>query len=388
MTSLPWPMCVPVVSDGVVTLRAHTPDDLTAMLEMANDPLTQRWTSVPSPSTPATIREFALEIIPRGWDEGRMRGWAIEAAGPDGRPRFAGNVDLRGEGAVNDVGFALHPWARGQGLMSRAVRLAVGHVLAECGVEVVHWRTMVGHEASLRVAHRCGFSLEGTTRGLLESPRGVHDAWTGVFHFGDTPFPSTPWAESVLLESPPGSAQRVRLRPLREDDVPRIVEACSDPETQHWLNGLPRSYTAATARDYLHDCTWRAAAGLKASWAVADPADDSFVGNIALMDLRGLNPTTAEVGYWMHPSARGRGLMTEAVRLVARHALDPDGLGLHRLSLLTAATNTASRRVATAAGFRQVGVEREAELLGDGSVDDLVVHDLLATDPPAESAGS
>lgn len=388
MTTLPWPLSVPVLSDGVVTLRAHTPGDLDAILEMANDPLTQRWTSVPSPSTPETIREFALEIVPRGWDEGRMRGWAIEAEDADGRPRFAGNVDLRGEGAVNDIGFALHPWARGRGLMARAVRLAVGHVLTECGVEVVHWRTMVGHEASLRVAHRCGFTLEGTTRGLLESPRGVHDAWTGTFRFGDTPFPSTPWAEAVPLESPSPTPDGVRLRPLREADVARIVEACSDPETQHWLNGLPRPYTAAAARDYLHDCTWRAAAGLKTSWAVADPADDSFLGNIALMDLGGLNPTTAEVGYWMHPAARGRGLMTEAVRLVSRHALDSEALGLRRVSLLAAAGNIASRSVATAAGFRRVGLEREAELLGDGSVDDLVVHDLLATDPPAERRDS
>ena len=388
MTTLPWPLSVPVLSDGVVTLRAHTPDDVDAMLEMANDPLTQRWTSVPSPSTPRTIREFALETIPRGWDEGRMRGWAIEVEDAEGRSRFAGNVDLRGEGAVDDIGFALHPWARGRGLMVRAVRLAVGHVLAECGVEVVHWRTMVGHEASLRVAHRCGFALEGTTRGLLESPRGVHDAWTGTFRFGDTPLPRTRWAEAVAMESSPGSSSAVRLRPMREDDVPRIVEACSDPETGHWLNGLPRPYTAAAARDYLHDCTWRSAAGLKVSWAVTDPVDDLLVGNVALMDLGGLNPTTGEVGYWMHPAARGRGLMTEAVRLVTRHALDPDGLGLHRVSLLTAAANTASRRVAARAGFRQVGVEREAELLGDGSVDDLVVHDLLATDPPAGRAGS
>ena len=63
MTTLPWPLSVPVISDGVVTLRAHTPGDLDAMLEMANDPLTQRWTSVPSPSTPETIREFASDQL-------------------------------------------------------------------------------------------------------------------------------------------------------------------------------------------------------------------------------------------------------------------------------------------------------------------------------------
>ncbi|WP_375000450.1 GNAT family N-acetyltransferase [Aeromicrobium sp. CTD01-1L150] len=366
---------MPVLSDGVVTLRAHSPADIDAMVEMANDPEMQRWTAIPVPSTRETTEEFALSIIPRGWDEGRMRGWAIEAPDEHGAARYVGNVDIRGEGPVTDIGYALHPAARGRGLMSRAVRLAMGHVLAEEGVEVIHWRCRVGHEASLRVAHQCGFTLHGTTPGLLVERGEVHDAWTGSFHFGDTPLPRNQWVESVVLES-----DQVRLRPFREDDVARIVESCSDPDTQHWLNGLPRPYTDKVARDYLADCTWRAAAGLKASWAVADPDSDLLLGNVAVMDLTGLNPTTAEVGYWMHPDARGRGLMSQAVRLVTAHAFDERGLARRRLSLLAAAGNPASQRVAEKAGFTQVGIEHQAELLGDGSVDDLVSYELLAAD--------
>lgn len=367
-----WPLSVPVLSDGVVTLRAHTPADVDPMAEMANDPLMRQWTAISVPHTREMSEEFALFTIPQGWDEGRMRGWAIEAVDDTGAPRYAGNVDIRGQGPVTDIGYVLHPWARGRGLMSRAVRLAVNHVLTEEGVEVVHWRARVGNEASLRVAHRCGFTIHGMTPGLLVERGEVHDAWTASYRFGDTPLPSTPWAESVVLES-----DRVRLRPFRDGDAARVVEACSDPETRLWLNGLPSPYTAATARAYLHDCIWRAAAGLKATWAVADSATDELVGNIAVMDLGGLNPTTAEIGYWTHPAHRGRGLTTEAVRLVADHALDEHGLGLRRLSLLAAARNRASQRVAEKNGFQRVGLEREAELLGDGTVDDLVCFDRL-----------
>ena len=98
------------------------------------------------------------------------------------------------------------------------------------------------------------------------------------------------------------------------------------------------------------------------------------------MDLTGLNPTTAEVGYWMHPDARGRGLMTQAVRLVTAHAFDERGLARRRLSLLAAGGNPAFSATRWLAGFTQVGIEHQAELLGDGSVDDLISYELLAAD--------
>lgn len=366
-----WPLSVPVLADDAVTLRAHTPQDVDPMLEMATDPVMQRWTAVDVPHTREMSEDFALRTIPRGWDEGTFRSWAIEAVDDDGVSRYAGNVDVRG-GPVADIGFALHPWARGRGLMVRAVRLAVDWAFAEGVAQVVHWRSRVGNEASLRVAHRCGFALHGLVPGLLHERGEVLDAWTASIRFGDPPLPRTRWAVPVVLES-----EDVRLRPFRDDDLPRIVEACSDPETQYWLNGIRSPYTRQDARAYVDDCTWRSAAGLKVTWCVADRSSDEMVGNIAVMDLGGFNPTTAEVGYWMHPDARGRGLATQAVRLATGHAFSEEGLDLRRLSLLAAAGNVASNRVAQKNGFTQVGVERESELLGDGSVDDLVSHELL-----------
>ena len=101
------------------------------------------------------------------------------------------------------------------------------------------------------------------------------------------------------------------------------------------------------------------------------------------MKLGGLDPTTGEVGYWAHPAVRGRGLMSEAVRLVTDHAFRPTaegGLGLRRLVLKAAAGNGASQHVAEANGFRRTGQQRQAERLGDGGYDDLVDFDRLATD--------
>ena len=194
----------------------------------------------------------------------------------------------------------------------------------------------------------------------------------GSIRFGDSPLPRTRWAESTVLES-----DRLRLRPLTEADVPRVVEVWSDPGTRHYLAGLPDPYTPAIARSYLADCVWQAATGAKATWAVADRETDELLGNIAVMDMLGVNPTSGEIGYWTHPAARGRGIMTEAVRLTVRHALDPEGLDRRRLVLYAAAGNPASNAIALAAGFTHYGTQHAAERLGDGTYDDLHGYELL-----------
>lgn len=366
-----WPLTVPVLSDGDVTIRAHVPGDIDAMLEMANDPEMVRWTAIPVPHTRLMSEQHAFTIIPRGWDDGTIRGWAIEATDDDGRSRFAGNIDIRHK-PIADIGFALHPWARGRGVMARAVRLALDWALTEGGVEIVHWRAHVGNEASLRVAHATGFTLHGTTPGILHERGQVLDGWTGSFRFGDAPYPQMPWAESTVLES-----DRFRLRPFTEDDVPRLVESCSDAVSRRFLAHLPQPYTAATARAYIDDCRWQAAIGAKATWAIADADSDALLGNIAVMDMLGVNADSGEIGYWLHPDARGRSIMTEATALVVQHALDPEGLDRRRLTLYAAADNGPSNAVAEAAGFSHFGTQRAAERLGDGVYDDLRGYELL-----------
>ena len=99
---------------------------------------------------------------------------------------------------------------------------------------------------------------------------------------------------------------------------------------------------------------------------------------------------SAEIGYWVHPAARGRGVASEATRMIVRHAAIPisdGGLGLRRLTLHAAASNLASQRVAENAGFALTGRQRAAERLGDGSVEDLLDYDLICADVTAPYAG-
>jgi RimJ/RimL family protein N-acetyltransferase len=182
--------------------------------------------------------------------------------------------------------------------------------------------------------------------------------------------------EAITLQG-----RQVRLRRWRHTDADRIVEACSDGRTRHWLGSLPSPYTSEHAHSYINERRREAGEGRSLSWCVADPDSDLCLGSIAIMDLPAAQGTAAEIGYWAHPDARGSGVMSEAVRLAVRHAFIPredGGLGRRRLRLNAAEGNSASAHVALANGFVQVGRDRQAEPLGDGTFANLVRFDLLA----------
>ena len=84
---------------------------------------------------------------------------------------------------------------------------------------------------------------------------------------------------------------------------------------------------------------------------------------------------TGHIGYWCANEARGRGLTTRALRLVARFGLEELGLG--RLELITDPDNLASQRVAKKVGFTREAVLRSHLLHPDGRRRDSVMFSLL-----------
>jgi RimJ/RimL family protein N-acetyltransferase len=64
-------------------------------------------------------------------------------------------------------------------------------------------------------------------------------------------------------------------------------------------------------------------------------------------------PGYGEIGYWVAAEARGRGVATRAVRMLADWAREE--LGLTKLEVLPHKDNLPSRRVAEKAGFMDTG---------------------------------
>lgn len=354
----------PTLTDGVVTLRGHRPDDAEGTYEQCQDPVSRQWTTVPVPYTRAMAQHWVTEVMPGGWADGSTWGFAVELEG-----RYAGTVELRDEGAGRaEVAFGAHPWVRGTGAMERALRLLLEWGFSYRGVEVVIWRANAGNWASRKLAWRLGFSFDGTLRRALPQRGELRDAWVGTLLDTDDRGPRTPWLEVPLLE-----ADGLRLRPWRESDVPRIVEACSDEQTQQWLGRMPYPYTETDARAWLEQQQEARAQGRALHWAVVQASDDDrALVSISAFDL--VPEVELEIGYWAHPDARGQGVTTRAMGLVVRHAFEE--LGVRRVTAGAAVDNTASRRVIEANGLRPWGTERAGTAVLDGRAD-IVWYDVL-----------
>jgi RimJ/RimL family protein N-acetyltransferase len=125
----------------------------------------------------------------------------------------------------------------------------------------------------------------------------------------------------------------------------------------------------------------RMAAGLAVHWCITDASTDLALGDVLLFSRGGpLTGDTAELGYQLNPSARGRGVAREAARLVvdvARRPRAEGGLGMRRLVAETAADNAASNRVLESLGFTVYGREHAVDLLDDGSYGDGLHWELL-----------
>jgi RimJ/RimL family protein N-acetyltransferase len=178
------------------------------------------------------------------------------------------------------------------------------------------------------------------------------------------------------------TGDRVVLRRFRDDDADDLTAACNDELLQRFLPNLPRPYTRDDALFWIRTGSADAFAAGGAGYAIADPASDRVLGAAGATAHTGGN---GEIGYWVAPWARGRGVATTASRMLAAHAF---AKGFARLTLRTQPENTPSQRVAIAAGFGREGLERRSGSAPDGSRFDLVVWARLAGDPDASTPRS
>lgn len=175
------------------------------------------------------------------------------------------------------------------------------------------------------------------------------------------------------------TAGRLHLRPFTPAEVEGVLAACQDPELQRWVP-VPVPYLREHAERYVDDNSaegWRTGRGH--AFAVLDATSAELLASIGL-PRRDEGAAVAEVGYWVAPGARGRGIATQATLAVARWAFG--ALGVRRLEWMADPGNAASRRVAEKAGFTMEGVLRSRLRYRDGSRADAWIASLLPGDLP------
>jgi len=101
-----------------------------------------------------------------------------------------------------------------------------------------------------------------------------------------------------------------------------------------------------------------------------------LVGTIGVHRIDWLN-RRVEIGYWLGREYEGRGIMTDASRVVVTHLFRE--LELHRVEIRCAVENAKSAAIAKRLGFTLEGTLREAQLAG-GRYRDLLVFGMLRQD--------
>jgi len=147
----------------------------------------------------------------------------------------------------------------------------------------------------------------------------------------------------------------VTLRAWSVDDAGWYADSVRDPEVQRFTIDPP----TLTAADVAAAITALADQPEQVAHLIADAVTGERLGNIALTCHDGVG----DASYWVAAEARGRGVATRALTLLA--GARPQ-LGLHELRLWTHAANTASQRVAERAGFvRDPGRDGSREVEGE-----------------------
>jgi RimJ/RimL family protein N-acetyltransferase len=156
-------------------------------------------------------------------------------------------------------------------------------------------------------------------------------------------------------EQPTLEGQRVRLRPWRQQDVDAVCEACQDAGIQRWTT-VPTPYRSEHAHDFVTQVAplaWDERSGalfcIAGGSDSADSTDSAVLGSIGLVSVD-LDLGAAELGYWVAPAARGRGVATMAGQRLIEWALG--AVGFRVVYLHVDPANTPSLRVAERLGRR------------------------------------
>jgi RimJ/RimL family protein N-acetyltransferase len=179
-----------------------TPRDIDRVRDCCQDPEIQRWTTVPSPYSRADAVQFITVTAPQNWQTDHERAWAIREITTHGTV-LVGTTGLRpdGDGSA-EIGYWLAADARGRGLGTAAVRLAVRHALdpgpGGMGQRRVLVRIIVGNRASRALAVRAGFAIEGTIRSEIIQRGQPVDCWVGTVIAGDPAMTAGTWNDTPL----------------------------------------------------------------------------------------------------------------------------------------------------------------------------------------------
>lgn len=172
---------------------------------------------------------------------------------------------------------------------------------------------------------------------------------------------------TIPYPEPPLAGATFVLRAFREDDFDAALALGQDAAAARWVQELPAADGAGVV-EFFEGCRKE---GALLHVVIADRASDAYLGEAMVMPS---DHWVGEVGCCVVPAARGRGIATEALRLLTDWAFE--ALGLGRVQVFVAPENVPALRLAESAGYRREGVLRSYWEIDGVRVDAVVLSRL------------
>jgi ribosomal-protein-alanine N-acetyltransferase len=163
----------------------------------------------------------------------------------------------------------------------------------------------------------------------------------------------------------------ILVRPYRREDAEPLQRLADDRRV--WLglrDAFPHPYGLNDARRFIALARKKSP---PSSFAIEVAGE--FAGGIGFTLHADVERVGAEVGYWLGQSFWGRGVATEALRLLTRDVFETHR-ELRRLYAVPFSSNAASARVLEKAGYRREGTLRQSAIK-DGKVLDQWMYSIL-----------
>lgn len=166
----------------------------------------------------------------------------------------------------------------------------------------------------------------------------------------------------------------VTIRPPVKSDAEYIYKNITRDVAMNTF--IPWPYKLKDAVDFIKRSRSNRRKKIAFTFAIVPHEIGHVVGMVGLQDIRPKHKR-AEIGYWLGKKYRGRGYVTEAVKLVLKFAFQE--LKLNRVQTHTTVKNEASRKVMERCGFRYEGTLRKYEML-KGKLVDIVMFSMLKSE--------
>ncbi len=152
---------------------------------------------------------------------------------------------------------------------------------------------------------------------------------------------------------------KLTLRPYRYGDEESLSVAANNIKVFNNVRDLfPHPYTLARAKEWVH---FQISTDSQQGTSFAIDVAGKVVGSIAIVPQTDILRVNAEIGYWLGEDYWGKGIITEAVRIMVGYTF-AEFAEINRIFAGVLAHNVASMRVLEKNGFRLEAILKEAAI--------------------------